>query len=57
MKAATAKRIVRAIERDLTDRQGLRQEWEQIDAQTKSEIRSTWAALIRKELAKDEQHQ
>lgn len=46
-----AERIVRAIVRDITDRRGLRQEWEQIDEKTRKEIRATWAAIVRKELA------
>jgi hypothetical protein len=49
-----AERIVKAIERDFTDRRGLRQEWEQIDAETQAEIRATWTKIVRKELAKDE---
>jgi hypothetical protein len=49
-----AERIVKAIEDDFTDRRGLRQEWEQIDADIQKEIRATWTALVRKELAKDE---
>jgi hypothetical protein len=49
-----AERIVKAIEKDFTDRRGLRQEWEQIDAEIQAEIRATWTAIVRKELAKDE---
>jgi len=49
-----AERIVKAIEKDFTDRRGLRQEWEQIDAEIQAEIRETWANLVREELAKDE---
>ena len=49
-----AERIVQAIERDFTDRRGLRQAWEQIDDDIQAEIRATWTALVRKELAKDE---
>ena len=49
-----AERIVNAIEKDFTDRRGLRQEWEQIDAEMQAEIRASWTALVRKELAKDE---
>jgi hypothetical protein len=49
----TAEWIVKVIEDDFTDRRGLRQEWEQIDAEIQAEIRATWTALIRKELAKE----
>lgn len=49
-----AERIVKAIECDFTARSGLRQEWEQIDAETQTEIRETWARLICEELAKEE---
>jgi hypothetical protein len=49
-----AERIVHAIERDFTDRRGLRQEWEQIDAGIQAQIRATWIEIVRKELAKDE---
>ena len=47
-----AQKIVEAIETDLTDRRGLRQEWEQIDYDLQDEIRDIWAELIRKELNK-----
>lgn len=46
----TVIRIVAAIERDFTDRRGLRQEWEQIDDEIQEEIRATWRKLVRKEL-------
>lgn len=49
-----AKRIVKAIVDDFTDRRGLRQEWEHIDDETQAEISATWTALVRKELEKDE---
>ena len=49
-----AERIVQTIERDFTDRRGLRQEWERIDSETQAEIRATWVEIVRKELAKDE---
>jgi len=37
-----AREIVLAIEDDLLDRRGLRQELEQIDEETREAIRSTW---------------
>ena len=49
-----AQRIVKAIEKDLTNRCGLRQEWEQIDDTTKAEIRKTWILIIRDELSRKE---
>jgi len=53
-KMDTAERIVKAIEDDFTDRRGLRQEWEQIDADIQAEIRETWTRLVREELEKSE---
>jgi len=47
-----AEKIVKALESDLTDRRGLRQEWEQIDDDVKQEIRKMWSDIIRKELSK-----
>lgn len=46
-------RIEAAIEKDFTDRRGLRQEWNEIDEDIQQEIRNTWKALIHKELAKE----
>ena len=45
-----AQKIVAVIERDLTDRRGLRQEWEGIDDKIQVEIRETWMRLVREEL-------
>lgn len=42
----TARKMVAAIEEDLCDRRGLRQEWEGIDAGTQKQIRETWVKLI-----------
>lgn len=42
-----AEQVVAAIELDITDRRGLRQEWDQIDDSTKNEIREAWAKIIR----------
>jgi hypothetical protein len=38
--------IVRVILADVTDRRGWRQEWEQFDADTQSEIKSTWQEKV-----------
>ena len=47
---ATAKEIAEKVTdeilMDLTDRRGLRQEWEQIDPDIQDEIRATWIGLI-----------
>lgn len=40
------KGIINAIELDITDRKGLRQEWEHIDEDIKDEIRKTWFQII-----------
>jgi hypothetical protein len=47
-----AQRIVKAIENDLSDRRGLRQEWEQIDDEIKNCIRKEWENIIKEELVK-----
>ena len=39
---------------DLTDRRGLRQEWEQIDDDIKTEIRNTWLDIMYIELNREE---
>jgi len=48
--AVVARRIVRAIIRDLSDRRGLRHEWDQIDDEIRAEIRAEWQRLIEVEL-------
>lgn len=45
-----AQRVVDAIERDISDRRGLRQQWEKIDNDTQDDIRDEWARIIREEL-------
>ena len=45
-----AMQIVDEIERDFTDRRGLRQEWEQFDDDIKDEIRDVWSGIIAEEL-------
>lgn len=49
-----AEKIVKAILADMTDRRGLRQEWEQIDEDIQAEIKTTWTELVEKELSKKE---
>ena len=41
-----AEKAVSRIIDDLTDRRGLRQEWEQIDDEIQDEIRETWRDLV-----------
>lgn len=41
-----ADRMVDEIVADMSDRRGLKREWNAIDDDTKKEIRSTWAAII-----------
>lgn len=45
LRKKTAKCIVDAILADLTDRRGLRQEWDLIDRRTQQEIRREWFRL------------
>ena len=42
---------VNAIIDDLSDRRGLRHEWDNIDEDIQDEIRETWRGLIEKALA------
>jgi hypothetical protein len=44
--------IVDAILADMTDRRGLRHEWDQIDDDIKQEIKTTWAEIVQSELDK-----
>jgi hypothetical protein len=43
---AQAEIIVDAIIRDLSDRRGLRHEWEAIDDDIKNEIRDEWLSIV-----------
>ena len=43
---SVAEKIARAIEDDIRDRRGLRQEFDSIDEDTQDEIRDTWTRLI-----------
>ena len=47
-----AKDIVYAILHDLTDRRGLKQEWNQIEGSTRDEICQAWETLTQKCLDK-----
>jgi trans-2-enoyl-CoA reductase len=38
--------IVEEIIKDLSDRRGLRQEWNQIDEDIQEEIRETWVGIV-----------
>lgn len=46
MPNSIAAEVIRLILRDLTDRRGLRQEWEQIDDEIQAEIISSWEKLV-----------
>jgi len=45
-----AEKIVKEILADLTDRRGLRQEWENIDNDIQDEIKSEWIQIVRNHL-------
>ena len=45
-KTQKAKEIVEEIIEDLTDRKGLRHQWESIDQETREEIKSVWENII-----------
>lgn len=47
---STARTIVAQIERDLTDRRGLRHAWEGIDEDVQEQILETWRAIVRDNL-------
>ncbi len=51
-----AEKIVAGIERDFTDRRGLRQEWEQIDDDIQAEIREAWANIVRQIISESNVH-
>ena len=48
MRVEQARRVVNAIIKDLTQRRGLRQEWEQIDAGIRKEIKAEWIGIAMK---------
>lgn len=48
-----ARDAVRKIVADLSDRRGLRQEWEQIDRDIQKEIRSMWEQIIHEAIVLD----
>lgn len=41
-----AKKAVEGIVKDLSDRRGLRHEWDQIDSEIKREIQNKWTEII-----------
>ena len=45
---AFAAKCVEVIERDLSGRKGLGNEWEQIDDETRDEIRERWRTIIQR---------
>lgn len=45
-----AQRVVAAVEQDLSDRRGLKREWERTDPDTLDEVRDRWAELVRGQL-------
>tara|TARA_R110000824_G_scaffold12226_6_gene53536 strand:- start:5110 stop:5352 length:243 start_codon:yes stop_codon:yes gene_type:complete len=49
----TAEKIVQEIENDLSDRRGLRQEFEGCDDDIQWEIRETWADIVRMHLKEE----
>ena len=46
MKIEKAEKIVDNIINDLTERKGLKQEWEQIDDDILEEIKETWTQIV-----------
>lgn len=50
-----ARKIVWKIVEDLSDRRGLRQEWEQIDKETQKEIKEKWGKIVKLEIEKTQQ--
>ena len=48
-----ARRIIEALEKDITDRRGLKNEWWAIDEDIMAELKATWTAIIVKELEHD----
>lgn len=47
-----AKSVVEKILDDLTDRRGLRHEWERLDDDVKDEIRQKWEEIVKDEARK-----
>lgn len=46
-----AKKIIKLIEQDITDRSGIGNEWETIDDECKKEIRDEWQQIIVDEIS------
>ena len=53
MNIEKAREIADAIIDNLTDRRGLRQEWDNIDEDVQAEIRETWAGIIEQHSRED----
>ena len=53
-KVSKSKEIVFSILNDLTDRRGLKQEFDQIDDDIKEELIETWIEITEKKLSNDE---
>ena len=47
-----AENIVSEIIKDLSDRRGLRHEWDRIDEDIQAEIRTTWEQIVVREIQK-----
>lgn len=45
-----ARAAVDEIVKDLSDRRGLKHEWQRIDPETQDEIREVWEAAVRKQI-------
>lgn len=55
MNVVTPENAIKAVEcivRDIKDRRGLRQEWEEIDEDIQGEIMVEWMAIILRECSK-----
>ena len=46
IKEERAKKIIHSIIDDLSDRRGLRQEWEKIDEDIQNEIKESWISIV-----------
>lgn len=52
-----ARDAVKQIIDDMTDRRGLRQEWDAIDDDIQKEIRETWQKIVHEAIVKDREKQ
>lgn len=51
-KETKSEKIINRIVKDLSDRRGLRQEWEKIDDDIKDEIKQVWREIVDDEIRK-----